>query len=645
MSHTVSYDFLLKEYNSGLHKYNTLIDTSPDGIIILNAIRNEEGDIVDFEIADCNRAGTILGHFPPDARSKSLLTVLPHLKNSDQFYMHRHVADSGIPIQFETNFHDKDGKQYGWFIVSLMRLEDGVLSRFIDISEKKLNEQKIEAQAAFYNGILEASINGIFVCEAVSNQQGIIKDFTIIKVNKAFIELTKKSPAEVEGKSYFSVFPQPDNVMFGMYCDVINTGVAIRRDFEYPPGSGIWYDLSIGKLNNNTIVITFTDITENKKTFSEIERQNNLLTSIFANSPSGISVTKVLRNKEGIITDGKTILANEISAVYTGMSKDSFQQKTFKEIEPRIADTELFKRAVETIVSGHSFRMQVPYKSTGRWLEISVSKMDDNHLVNIFSDVTDIKESQLKLEKLVDELKRTNTNLEEFTYAASHDLKEPIRKIRIFVERLKINHSASLNEEGLMILEKLLTSSLRMRLLVDDLLEYSQLSVFDHKWESVELSEELKRVLGDLELVIEEKQADIKILDLPVIKGHRRQLQQLFQNLIGNSLKYSKEGIAPIIIISSLVTKGKDIHLNLPEGERESQFFHIRIIDNGIGFEQKNADKIFRVFHRLHERNEYQGTGVGLSIVKKVVENHSGYVTAQSQSGIGSIFNIYLPVK
>ena len=644
MSHSVSYDFLLKEYNTGLQKYNTLIDTSPDGIMILNAIRNEAGDIVDFEIAGCNRAGTILGHFPPDAKFKSLLAILPHLKNSEQFAMHRQVADSGIPVQFETNFHDEAGEKYGWFIVSLMKLEDGVLSRFIDISEKKKNEQEMKAHVAIYNGILEASINGIFVCEACRNNDGFINDFTIIKVNKAFTEMTNMPPEEVEGKSYFSIFPHTDNIMFNMYCDVINSGVAIRTEFQYPADSGMWYDLSIGSLNQDTIAITFTDISETKRIFAEIERQNNLLTNIFAHSPSGISVTQVVRDDSGTITDGKTILANEISAVYTGMSKDSFQQKTFKEIEPGITESELFKKAVDTVVTGHSFRMTVPYKSTGKWLEISVSKMDDDHLVNIFSDVTDIKESQLKLEKLVDELRRTNASLEEFTYAASHDLKEPVRKIKIFAERLKANHSAGLNNEGLMILEKLFNSSLRMRLLVDDLLEYSQLSVLGQEREHILLSEEVQWVLGDLELVIEEKQADIRILDLPVVKGHRRQLQQLFQNLIGNSLKYSKEGIAPIIIISSSVAKGKDIHLNLPEGERKSQFFHIKIVDNGIGFEQKDAGKIFRVFHRLHEHNEYQGTGVGLSIVKKVVENHNGYVTSQSQPGIGSIFHVYLPV-
>ena len=643
MNQPMLYDELLTEYKSQLVKYNTLIDTSPDGIMILKSIRDESGKIVDFLISTCNRAATTLGHFPVDAESKTMLTVLPHLKSSEQFDMHKQVVETGEPTQFDTNFRDENGRQYGWFIVSLMKLEDGVYSRFIDISSKKEYEKKIEDQAIFYNGILEASINGVFVCEAIKNGEGKIEDFTIIKVNKAFREMTGKSSVDVDGISYFSLFPQSDDIMFYLFCKVIETRKAIRLEFQYPLNSGFWYDVSIGWLNETAIVITFTDISEQKKAFIEVEQKNKLLTNILSHSPSGISVTEIIRDESGNVTDGKTILANDISSLFTGMSKERFQQLTFKQIEPELNASKLFKKSVETLLTGKSFRMQIQYKVTGRWLEIGVSKMDNNHLVNIFSDVTERKESQLKLENLVKELKQTNANLEEFTYAASHDLKEPIRKVRIFAERLKTKHGLVLDSDGAVLLNKLLDAGMRMQLLVDDLLEYSKINNSYTGIEEINLHEMLKWVLIDLDLAIEEKQAKIKVENLPVVKGYGRQIQQMFQNLISNSLKYSKEGIPPQINISSSKVKGSSMNLDIASERANKYFFQVKIEDNGIGFEQKDADKIFRVFHRLHERNEFQGTGIGLSIVKRVIENHHGYIMAHGEPGMGAVFNIYLP--
>ena len=645
MNQTISYDELLTEYKSQLVKYNTLIYTSPDGIMILKSIRDESGKIVDFLITSCNRAAAILGHFPEGAESKRLLTVLPHLKSSEQFDIHKQVVETGEPIQFDTNFRDETGREYGWFIVLLMKLEDGVYSRFIDISSKKEYEKEIEDQAQFYNGILEASINGVFVCEAVRNGKDKIEDFRIIKVNKAFREMTGKSSVDVEGISYFSLFPQSDDVMFYLFCKVIETRKAIRLDFQYPKNSNFWYDVSIGWLNDSVIVVTFTDISQQKKAFIEVEQKNKLLTNILSHSPSGISVTEIIRDEWGKVIDGKTILANDISSLFTGMSKERFQQLTFRQIEPELTVSKLFKKSVDTLQTGKSFRMQIHYKVTGKWLEIGVSKMDNNHLVNIFSDVTERKESQLKLENLVKELKQTNANLEEFTYAASHDLIEPIRKVRIFAERLKTKHGLVLDSEGTILLNKLLDAGMRMQLLVDDLLEYSKLNNSYTGIEDINLHDMLKWVLTDLDLAIEEKQAIIKVENLPVVKGYGRQIQQMFQNIISNSLKYCKEGVPPHITISAAKVKGSNMNINIASERVNKYFFQIKIEDNGIGFEQKDADKIFRVFHRLHERNEFQGTGIGLSIVKRVIENHNGYVMAHGQPGIGAVFYIYLPCE
>jgi light-regulated signal transduction histidine kinase (bacteriophytochrome) len=237
------------------------------------------------------------------------------------------------------------------------------------------------------------------------------------------------------------------------------------------------------------------------------------------------------------------------------------------------------------------------------------------------------------LQKINKELQRSNQNLEEFAHAASHDLKEPVRKIHFFTHQLKEKLSVYLRDEEIRSFNRIESATDRMRNLIDDLLLYSHVSQRPHETESIDLAQKVQNVLEDLELDIEEKKAQINIEKLPIVNGYRRQLQQLFQNLISNSLKYSKKDVPPRIDItaSNIIENQKPYHL-------------IAVKDNGIGFAPEYAEKIFQMFTRLHGKAEYSGTGVGLSIVKKVVENHNGYIRVKSKPGEGSTFEIYLPV-
>jgi PAS domain S-box-containing protein len=237
------------------------------------------------------------------------------------------------------------------------------------------------------------------------------------------------------------------------------------------------------------------------------------------------------------------------------------------------------------------------------------------------------------LQKMNRELQRSNQNLEEFAHAASHDLKEPVRKIHFFTHQLRTQLSAHLGDAELRSFNRIENASQRMGNLIDDLLLYSHVSHRPQETDRVNLSRKVQNVLEDLELDIAEKGADIHVEQLPVVNGYSRQLQQLLQNLISNALKYSKANVAPRIHItaSKVAEGGCEYHL-------------IEVKDNGIGFEPEYADKIFQMFTRLHGKTEYSGTGVGLSIVKKVVENHQGFIRVESEVGVGSTFKIYLPV-
>ena len=244
-------------------------------------------------------------------------------------------------------------------------------------------------------------------------------------------------------------------------------------------------------------------------------------------------------------------------------------------------------------------------------------------------ELAQVNESLLQANK---ELKRSNANLEEFAHAASHDLKEPIRKIHFFTHQLKEQLSSHVNESEIRSFSRIENASQRMSNLIDDLLLYSHVSQRPHERENVDLNEKVQQALVDLDLDIEEKEAIVRPGKLPVVKGYRRQLQQLFQNLISNAVKYSKEDVAPLIDITAEEVE-----------QAGKRYNRISVTDNGIGFAQEYEDKIFQMFSRLHGRHEYSGTGVGLSIVKKVVENHDGFIKVKSEPGVGSTFEIYLP--
>ena len=365
----------------------------------------------------------------------------------------------------------------------------------------------------------------------------------------------------------------------------------------------------------------------------ELENQRNLFDNILKNSGCGISVSEMVRDDKGKLIDAITILVNDAAIKFTGLPKEVYLSKRATDLDPNIFSSPYGLTCLKTLETGEPSLIQYYLEFTGRWLELTLSKMDEDHLIHIFSDVTPIKETQLQLEKMVGELKRSNANLEEFAYAASHDLKEPIRKIEVFISQLKSRLADNLEQSEVFLLGRIENATNRMRSLVDDLLQYSHISERPAKKELFDFKEMISHVLEDLELHITQKNATITIEGSVKLKGYKRQLQQLFQNLISNGLKYNKSDLAP------------QIKITLAKAERPGRQYHlIEIQDNGIGFDQQHAEKIFKMFVRLHGPSEYSGTGIGLSIVKKVIENHEGLITVESNLGEGSNFKVYLPV-
>jgi signal transduction histidine kinase len=339
-------------------------------------------------------------------------------------------------------------------------------------------------------------------------------------------------------------------------------------------------------------------------------------------------------SENGKIVDFTYKLTNEAFSAYANMKPEDLKGRKVGDIFPGYFGTSSFSNVVKAFESGEPDTWEIHYDVDGLDLynQMSATRLNDEVIVH-FTDFTKLKHLQIELMQNIKELERSNQHLEEFANAASHDLKEPIRKIHLYITMLKQQLGVKLNANELKTFDKIERATERMRLLVDDLLAYSYVSQIPHEKVQIDLHDELKHVIDDLEHEIEMHKAKVSIETLPVVFGYKRQLMQMFQNLISNALKYSRKDVLPQITISgeSVERDGKKYHL-------------IKVKDNGIGFDNQYAEKIFQMFTRLHGKNEYSGTGIGLSIVKKVVENHNGMVKAEGHPGEGSIFFVYLPV-
>jgi PAS domain S-box-containing protein len=268
---------------------------------------------------------------------------------------------------------------------------------------------------------------------------------------------------------------------------------------------------------------------------------------------------------------------------------------------------------------------------------------DLKRIIGITRDITAKKNFENERDRNIRELNRSNKELEEFAYVASHDLHEPLRKILTFSERLKGKFSEALGEDGSTYLSRIWASADNMRKLIDNLLEFSKISKGTRSFVSCSLSDVLKDVVSDQELRIEETSTVLKVKDLPVVEGVPSELRQLFNNLISNALKFRKKDVAPVITITSHTLSHKEkSEMLLPFNQ---VFYQINVQDNGIGFESVYAEKIFEIFQRLHGKAEYSGSGIGLAICKKIVDNHDGIIYAKGEPGIGSVFSVILPQK
>jgi PAS domain S-box-containing protein len=263
-------------------------------------------------------------------------------------------------------------------------------------------------------------------------------------------------------------------------------------------------------------------------------------------------------------------------------------------------------------------------------------------LVGISADISDRKEAAERMRRFAAQLEQTNAELQNFASVASHDLQEPLRKIQAFSDRLRTKCGDALNAQGLDYLDRMQSAAQRMQVLIQDLLKLSRVTSRAQPFEKCDLHVIVQGVVSDLEITIEQKRAGIEVGPLPVIDADPLQMRQLFQNLISNALKFQRPTDLPRVIVEARVYQMQD--RNIPGAVPGGMICKIVVRDNGIGFDGKFADQIFIVFQRLHSRSEYEGTGIGLAICRKITDRHGGTIVAKSAEGQGAAFIVTLPM-
>jgi PAS domain S-box-containing protein len=636
-------------------------------------------DHEDLNFLSANRFyGELVGRNPNAIIGKPLLEALPELKGQGFDELLKGVLRSGVPYtayEIPVQLIRNNVLQHIYVNFSYIprwnseRRLSGILVTATDVTFQVLSRRQIEEKEALFRMLIEAAPFpiGVYIGEQMR----------ILHANPAIIAIYGKGP-DVIGKNYLELLPELEEQGIGRQMrEVYSTGQAYysdtrRVDIEVNENIVSYYFKynfiplrdSGGKVNG--ILNTGVDVTE-----LELSRQR----AIEAEATLGLAAELAELANWNIDASTRTLQMSPRLKEWTGIGEDTITVSTFFDHIPE-EDRETVLRAYEDaftadqntvfdlehalIHRGSAYRRyvhvrgQVISQSNGAsrlagtmqdiTSQLSVQWALERQVEERTKELADLNEvlqiANIELEQKNDALKSSNSELTEYAYVTSHDLQEPIRKIRLFSS--KLCEKFQLGPEGDELLHKINKSSTRMTQLIQDLLAYSRLLDTGEITRPVDLGPIIAAVVEDFELSIEEKSATVVVEAMPVVNGVSLHLNQLFHNLIGNALKFSASNRWPQIRISSRQISMDDITALIPQ-PLNSPYYEIIVADNGIGFQPEYAAYIFEVFKQLHSRDVFPGSGIGLALCRRIVTSHGGHIFATSSPGEGSRFHVILP--
>ena len=372
------------------------------------------------------------------------------------------------------------------------------------------------------------------------------------------------------------------------------------------------------------------------------EVQLRILSRAVEQSPASTVITN---------TAGEIEYVNPKFTQLTGYTLEEVRGKNPRILKSGETPVEEYRSLWRNITAGQEWRGEFHNrKKDGElyWELATISPIVDEagiitHFLAVKEDVTERKRAEERLHIYTAKLEQSNRELQDFASVASHDLQEPLRKIQTFGDRLAKHVGDSLDEQSRDYLARMQNAAARMSTLINDLLTFSRVTTKAQPFSPVDLARVTAEVLSDLEVSIERVGGRVEVGDLPIIEVDSNQMRQLLQNLIGNALKFRRPGEPPVVRVRGAILEGMPM-----QGDGSfslARVCQLSVEDNGIGFDEKYLDRIFNIFEKLHGRGEYEGTGIGLAICRKIAERHGGCITATSSPGQGSTFIVTLPVR
>ena len=497
----------------------------------------------------------------------------------------------------------------------------GLICSFIDITQSRLAEARVQESEAKFKTLFESSPEPVSIYEMVRNEDGHIIDWIMRDNNpvaqrnlgRSFESVTGKRMSELYGADYMEKF-------IGVSNEIMASGEGhhTKAYFEWKDR---FYLLSMFPIGKDLLVAMGLDITDRKLAEDQVKESEVKYRGLFENIKEAVSLRRFIYDEQGEIIDAVLIDANPAALeIYGASTLDELRGKRFSEM----ASPEMTVSALRVVkrmrASGKAITEEEHSDINGRDYLVTAAPFGEDQVITTSIDITARKMAE-------DQLRRSNADLQQFAYVASHDLKEPLRMVTSYLQLLEKVNDGKWDGNSEEYIRFAVEGASRMKTMVEDLLAYSRIDTRSTPFAPVDMESVMSTVLKDLRVSIDESGATIDHDHLPTITADKGQMVKLLENLVGNAIKF--RGDAPPTVLVSATMRGSE--------------WLFSVEDNGIGVDQKYADRLFQMFQRLHDREDYPGTGIGLAIAKKIVEHHGGRIWFESEGGKGTTFFFTIP--